>query len=68
MARMLSHEDLRERGTKYSRQHIQRPIERGLFPRPVKLGAGGTNAWPENEIDQYIEDRIAARDAEPTAA
>jgi hypothetical protein len=28
----------------------------------------GTNAWPENEIDQYIEDRIAARDAEPTAA
>jgi prophage regulatory protein len=67
MARMLGYEDLRNRGIKYSRQHIHRLIKRDLFPRPVKLG-GGTNAWPENEIDQYIEDRIGARDAKLTAA
>jgi prophage regulatory protein len=67
MARMLSHADLQDRGIKYSRQHIHRLVKRGLFPRPVKLG-GGTNAWPENEIDQYLEERIAARDAQATAA
>jgi prophage regulatory protein len=59
---VLSHEDLRDRGIKYSRQHIHRLIKRGLFPRPVKIGAG-TNAWLENEIDQYLQDRSAERDA-----
>jgi prophage regulatory protein len=67
MARMLSHTDLQDRGIKYSRQHILRLVKRGLFPRPVKLGAG-TNAWPENEIDDYLKERIAARDAQATAA
>jgi Prophage CP4-57 regulatory protein (AlpA) len=37
-----------------------------LFPKPVKLGAGA-NAWPESEIAKYLEDRIAARDAEFSA-
>ena len=62
MVRVLSDEDLRDRGIKYSRQHRHRLIKRGLFPRPVKMG-GGTNAWLENEIDQYLQDRIADRDA-----
>ena len=68
MARMLSHADLRDRGIRYSKQHIHRLIKRGLFPRPVKLGAGGTNAWLEREIDQYLEDRITARDAQAKPA
>jgi prophage regulatory protein len=63
MARMLNHADLRDRGIPYSRQHIHRLIRRGLFPRPVKLGAG-SNAWVEAEIDRYLADRIAVRDAQ----
>jgi prophage regulatory protein len=66
VARVLSHGDLRDRGIKYSRQHIHRLIKRGLFPRPVKIGAG-SNAWLENEIEQYLQDRIAERDAEAAA-
>ncbi len=63
MARLLSYADLRDRGIKYSKQHLNRLMKRGLFPRPVKLGAGGINTWLEHEIDRHLEDRIAARDA-----
>jgi prophage regulatory protein len=59
--RMLSHPDLREKGIKFSRQHLRRLIRQGKFPAPCKLGEN-TNAWPEAEIDKYLEDRIAARD------
>jgi prophage regulatory protein len=68
MARMLSRADLRDRkGIRYSRQHIHRLVRRGLFPRPIKMGAGsGTNAWIEDEIDDYLRDRVAERDAKHT--
>jgi prophage regulatory protein len=59
--RMLSDEDLKQKGIKFSRQHRHRLIKAGEFPRPVKLGAN-TNAWPEPEIDRYLEQKIAERD------
>ncbi len=59
--RLLDEAGLREKGIKFSRQHRHRLIRKGEFPKPVKIGAN-TNAWPEAEIDQYIKDRIAARD------
>jgi prophage regulatory protein len=60
--RVIDHKGLREKGIKFSRMHIYRLVRKGEFPRPVKIGAN-TNAWPEDEINQYIRDRIAARDA-----
>jgi len=43
------------------RSHAHYLIQKGLFPKPIKLG-GGKNArasgWIESEIDQWIEDRI----------
>ena len=65
--KFLSDEDLRERGIKFTRQHRQRLIKAGKFPKPVKVGEN-TNAWVEPEIDQYQKDLIAARDAESAAA
>ena len=59
--RMLDLEGLRAKGIKFSRQHLHRLIAAQKFPKPVKLGEN-TNAWPESEIDQYLADRIAARD------
>jgi prophage regulatory protein len=59
--RMLSLPDLREKGIKFSRQHLHRLIRAKKFPAPCKLGEN-TNAWPEPEIDKYLEDRIAVRD------
>jgi prophage regulatory protein len=60
--RLLGEEDLKQKGIKFSRQHRYRLIKAGQFPAPVKIGAN-TNAWPENEIDRWIEDLIAARDS-----
>jgi prophage regulatory protein len=62
--RLLDLKGLREKGIKFSRMHISRLVRQKKFPRPVKIGAN-TNAWPETDIDQYIKDCIAARDARP---
>jgi predicted DNA-binding transcriptional regulator AlpA len=37
-------------------------MKRGNFPRPVRISARSVG-WPENEIDDFIADRIAERDA-----
>jgi prophage regulatory protein len=60
--KMLSLRDLRVKGIPLSRQHIHRLIKQGKFPAPAKLGEA-TNAWPETEIDAYIERCIAKRDS-----
>jgi prophage regulatory protein len=65
--RFLDEADLKARGIKFSRQHRHRLIRQRKFPPPVKIGAN-TNAWPEHEIDQYLEECIAKRDAELAAA
>ncbi len=57
--------DLRERGIKFSRQHRDRLIKAGKFPRPVKPGSdpNGTNAWIDTEIDAYQQRCVADRNA-----
>jgi prophage regulatory protein len=60
--RILDLSDLRDRGIKFSRQHIHRLVAAGKFPGPVKIGAA-TNGWVEAEIDAYLANCIAERDA-----
>lgn len=61
--RLIFLQQLKElKGIPYSRPHLHRLIKAGQFPRPIKLGLN-RNAWIEEEIDAYIEGRIAARDA-----
>ena len=36
-------------------------IQKGLFPKPVKLGPRAVG-WVEDEVDEHIERLIAARD------
>ena len=45
----------------YSDVHIWRLEQAGVFPRRVKVGANRV-AWVEAEIDQWIAERLAARD------
>jgi prophage regulatory protein len=59
---LLAYKDLKAKGIKWSRQHVDRLVKAGLFPPPFYLGAN-TKTWTEKEIDQYITDRIAQRDA-----
>jgi prophage regulatory protein len=59
--RMLSYPDLKDRkGIAWSRAHVYRQVQAGKFPKPVKLGEG-TAAWVEDEIDRWLDQRIAER-------
>lgn len=49
--------------TALSRSGIYDLISTNRFPRPAKIGGGRINAWPENEINDWIAERIAAREA-----
>ena len=61
--RLLSMEELRTvKGISYSRPHIFRLMKQG-FPKPIKLGLN-RNAWIEEEIDRWIEERIKMREVE----
>jgi hypothetical protein len=43
-----------ERGWPYSRQHTQRLIKDGRFPKPRKAPGGTLNLWTEEQIDNYL--------------
>ena len=61
--RVLSFEQLRtQKGIEYSRVHLWRLVNSSQFPAPIKLGPG-RNAWVESEIDSWLSDRVAERDA-----
>jgi predicted DNA-binding transcriptional regulator AlpA len=69
--RFLGYKDLREKGIKYSKTQIWRlrqlpPDDPRKFPDPVK-GLGPEDPFIEDEIDQYLERRVAQRDAEKVA-
>ena len=53
MTRMLSHQDLSERGFRKSRTQRWRDIKAKLFPRPSDTGLA--NSWPEDLIDYYTD-------------
>jgi prophage regulatory protein len=64
--RLLSFPELRAvKGITYSREHIRRLMKARRFPRAVKLGdaPNARVAWSEQEVDEYVADRLAARDA-----
>jgi len=42
-------------------------MNQGKFPRPVRLAGAGV-AWLESDVDGWIADRVAERDAERRAA
>ena len=52
-------------GIPYSFAHIARLEKAGKFPQRVKLGQNRV-AWLLSEIDMWLEERLALRDAIPT--
>jgi predicted DNA-binding transcriptional regulator AlpA len=58
---VLTHRDLQARGIRWTRQHLHRLAKAGKFPQPFKLG-DRTNAWTEDQINEYLEQRVAQRD------
>lgn len=52
--------------TGLSRSEIYRRIAIGTFPAPIKIGRRAS-AWSSIEIDRWIAERIAQRDAKSAA-
>lgn len=63
---LLSREDLVARGIRLNKVTLWRKIKDGTFPKPILIG--NRHAWPENEVDAYIENLLAKRDAATEAA
>ena len=49
----------------YSRMHVSRLEKSGKFPRRIKLSSNGRVGWSFLEVQRWIRDRKAERDAEP---
>jgi prophage regulatory protein len=62
--KLLTPQDLRDRGITYSPEHICRLVREGRFPRPVKLGRQdkyGRNHGLASEIDAWLQEKLAAQ-------
>src|SRR5262245_5852376 len=62
LMRFLRYHELRAKGVPWSLTHIYRLEAKGAFPCHIKLGTK-TNVWREPEIDQFMADRLAQREA-----
>lgn len=49
-----------EKRVGFERSTLYRMISAGTFPRPVIIG--GRSLWVEEELDEWIAERIAERD------
>lgn len=47
--------------TGMSRSTLYEQISAGSFPKPVKVSSR-TNGWPDNEIAEWIAERVRQRD------
>jgi prophage regulatory protein len=64
--RLLTFADLKARGIPWTRMHIGRLEAAGKFPQHIDL-AENSIAWFEDEIDDFLEAKAAARDQRKTA-
>ncbi|WP_081849788.1 helix-turn-helix transcriptional regulator [Marinobacterium lacunae] len=53
-----------EKRTSFSRTSIYRLMDRGEFPRPIRLSANRVG-WLESDLEQWLEQRTA--DSQPAA-
>jgi len=61
--KLLSIDDLKPlKGIPYSKPHLWRLIRAGKFVRPIRLGENRI-AFSEQEIDAWLDSKIAERDA-----
>lgn len=58
--RLLSFDQLEDKGIPFTRRHLEREVKSGDFPRPVPIGKR-RRAWLEHEVDLWIEQRAALR-------
>jgi prophage regulatory protein len=64
--RLLDYQAIRARGIPWTRVHLARLEAAGKFPLHIDVGEN-TIAWFEDEIDDFIDAKAAARDAKAAA-
>ena len=62
---LLSFDDLRAAGIRYSRAQLYRLMALGAFPKPIKIDS--RNAWIASEIQAWLEVRMAERTSDEAA-
>ena len=66
--KLLSYGELKpKKGIPYSKAHLWRLENQGRFPMHVRIGAA-CNGWVESEIDEWIAERVTARDDRESVA
>lgn len=62
--RIITFKELKTtKGIPFSREHLRRLEADGKFPKRVRLAPGGDYyGYVEKEIDEYLLNRLAARD------
>lgn len=62
---LVSFDELKAMGISFSTQHLNRLIKAGEFPKAIKLGPARNSrkAWLKSDIEAWISDRVASRDA-----
>ena len=58
---LVDFDGLKQKGVRYSKSRLWQLEAENKFPKRVNLSAVRV-AWVESEIDQWIADRVAARD------
>lgn len=53
--------------TGLGRSSIYKFIAEGAFPKPVPLGGGRAVGWLASEVEEWIMERVKARDAQAAA-
>ncbi len=63
--RLLGYRDLKPaKGIPYTPEWIRALVKQRKFPKPVPMGGGKRVGFIEAEIDDWLRDRVAERDAE----
>ena len=59
---LLSPDDLRDLGIRFSRAQLWKKVKRGEFPPPIKLSTN-RSAWVADEVQAWICARMSERAA-----
>ena len=59
----ITFSELRHHGVKFCRLHLNRMVERGMFPQPVWLSPN-RKVWRAGDVDQWLATRPTARPAQ----
>jgi prophage regulatory protein len=64
--RVLDRDGLREKGIPFTAMHLRRLVKAKRLPQPIHVGLNRLG-WVEAEIDEWLNARVAERDAVTTS-